>query len=342
MLKKYFLLFIIITSIYTQDSTYQVIATSDKYISASIKNQIFIFHNNTQKWKKTSLKSFDTVALCFDNKDHLWLLLSRKIIRYSITQNKEISIPLPKNFEYIPPSIFVHVGIIYWKKKIWIAANEKLWCYFPKKQSWSNFFYYPRDSGGQISIGPNDRLWLKGNRNFDGKKWYTLPKIPTMGEEEENIAFTFDYQGCLWTINKTNIYFFSFSQKKWKLISQNLSRPTAIVCFQDDIWVCDYGSGVFKLISKQWVKIENNKKRPNLNYASQILATNKQLWVNTYFGIGSFNSEYWVSHFDDTQHNSITELFYLTLGAIILLLLVSIIMLFILNRMKKINYEKTS
>ncbi|WP_372370934.1 two-component regulator propeller domain-containing protein [Candidatus Uabimicrobium sp. HlEnr_7] len=352
MLAKKFIfciLFLSINLLGQQQSVHQIIGTSNKYTYATTKNKLFVFTIDSQNWREilSFAKKFTTTnqnlrhnsisASCCDSNGNLWILSSRKIAVYFHQKNQWEEIKAASGLQGVSPSIFVKVGMVHWNQKIWIAAQDKLLSYDMHNKKWSSEPYPIGISGGMIYIGLDKRLWLSGRASFDGKGWQKLPPVPSIWQQKQNESFAIDSQGRPWIITDTQIYFFDFLQKKWLQAtpSEPMTRLTSITCFQNEMWVCDYGNGIFKLIANKWEKIAIDKPRPSLGYGHNFFVTSNTLWINTYFGVGSFDGQKWESHFDYTQYNSVNRLFYSTLASIIILLIVWIVSVFTVNRFTK-------
>lgn len=342
--KFIFCIFLFITSLLSQQqSVHQIIAVNNSYAYAATQDKLFVFDAGSQKWHEISFfaKNFtqkksrqDFVrASCCDIQGNLWVLLPNKIAVYFRERNVWENIEI----QSISPSFFAKVDMVYWNKSIWIATPEELLGYNTQSKKWTSIAYPIGINGGTIRIGLDKRLWLSGRVSFDGQSWQKLPPIPNMWQEKQNESFAIDTQGRPWVITDAHVYFFDFLHKKWELAIPSLimTRLTSITCFQNEMWICDYGKGVFKFVDNKWSKITLDQPRPSLDYGHKFFVTDDYLWVNTYFGVGSYDGQKWRSHFDYTQYDSVNRLFYTTLATIIILLLVWIISIFVVNRYNK-------
>ncbi|NUM35660.1 MAG: hypothetical protein HUU50_14025 [Candidatus Brocadiae bacterium] len=280
--------------------------------------------NQEKKWQENDL-SLDTTAI--DEKGNLWILLLPEIFCYSLAEKSWKVFPIPVSvIQSQYGESFLSVEI--WNGNLWMATNDILWCFFIQENRWESFSYPRNQTGGILKKGPKNALWMGGNAYFDGTSWTVLPAcpIPLSFWPRTPHCFAWDKEGQPWLATVQGIYFYDSQYFCWRVVTgKTFIRAYSLALFRGEIYCTDYGDGLYKYTKNQWSKLQTFRPRPDLSCVLSLFAASDDLWLNTYFGIGSFNGKKWISHYDSTQYDKRNSLFNFTLLFVILILFVGIV-----------------
>ncbi len=318
----------------------QIIAASGNFIY--VKNEDFYNWNEyNRNWVRVGSapipqgkKISEIKVYNIDDGGNLWLLTHRNILKYDCLRKKWISFPLSEYLQSLARSIFLLQSLEIWNRSIWLSGPDYIWRYDIRKKFWKKLDYPEKVGSGILKKGPKHSLWINGIARYDGESWHTLPSFPDFGWSEKFHSFTWDEEDQPWVVTSKGIYYYNYTKKTWHeaVSGMFVNQSASIESFQGSMWVTEYGLGLYKIDGESFEKIELSKPRPSLAYSKQLFTTSSHLWINTYFGVGSYDGEKWLSHFDYTDHEKLNELFLYTITAVIGLLMFGFFSLILIRR----------
>jgi len=270
------------------------------------------------KWLTTDLgQDIATV----DEQGNLWLLLPPQLLCYhQIRKNWRIFI-MPQELQ---EDIF---SIESWRGDIWLSSRQALWRFQVAQQWWEQFQYPGECSGGILKKCPQNFLWVNGLYLFNGQYWRAMPEIPIslVFWTKSSQCFTWDQHNAPWLATVQGIYFYDIAKTCWRVApGKAFQRAYSIGYFEGKIWATEYSDGLYYFNDNEWQKV-TMPQNDNLSYVYNINTSKDTLWVDTYFGIYSFNGFHWESHTEEPKFQTST-----TWSLLLVIILLSIgILLFI-------------